>query len=389
MLNSKGHIEPQPGESLKACPQQFQGRIEFEQVEFTFPSEPHKQILNGISFLVVPGQKVAFVGSTGCGKSTSIKLIERFYEPTAGRILLDGRPIQDYDVHHLRRHMSVVAQDNVLFSTTIRENIIYGLPRSDRERITDDEIERVCRKANAWQFIQEFPRGLETYAGEKGIKLSGGQKQRLAIARAMIRNPTIVLLDEATSALDSKAEAVVQEALDHMIEARGREKRGCTIVIAHRLPTIKQCDCIFVLDKGVIVESGSHEELIEVPITKDGDDVRSGWYHDLWDTQMGTNSEVESAIAAKLRAVELAKRKLEAQNVALCLQLLLKNSVPASEHGRSKQKPNSMLPPTILRWDSSNDVDILGSADALASTWPPRQATTRRRMNSSERNYEI
>merc|ERR1711939_1102450 len=150
-----------------------------------------------------------------------IKLIERFYQPTGGAILLDGRPIEVYDVRHLRRHMSVVAQENVLFSTTIRENIIYGLPREERERISDAEVERACRRANAWNFIQEFPRGLETYAGEKGVKMSGGQKQRLAIARAIIRNPTIVLLDEATSALDSKSV-------------------GCTIVIAHRLSTVKK-----------------------------------------------------------------------------------------------------------------------------------------------------
>merc|ERR1719409_1669971 len=161
------------------------------------------------------------------------------------------RPRTEYDVHHLRRHMSVVAQDNMLFSTTIRENIIYGLPRERRENITDAEIEEACRKANAWVFVNEFPRKLETYAGERGVKLSGGQKQRLAIARAIVRNPNIILLDEATSALDSKAEVVVNAALDRMIADNAT---GCTIVIAHRLATVKSCDRILVMDQGHIVE---------------------------------------------------------------------------------------------------------------------------------------
>lgn len=285
MLSTKPRIEPCPGAGPKLTPARFEGHIEFEEVDFTFPSEPHKQILHRVSFRVSPGEKVGFVGATGSGKSTTIKLIERFYEPSSGLIKLDGRPISDYDVHHLRRHMSVVAQDNILFSTTIRENIIYGLPRECRERISDGEIEEACRKANAWDFILGFPRRLETYAGERGVKLSGGQKQRLAIARAIIRRPTIVLLDEATSALDSKAERVVQAALDKMIEDA---RTAVTIVIAHRLTTVKSCDTIIVMDKGHVVEQGSHEALLEIPIRRgEGGATSSGWYHDLWATQMG------------------------------------------------------------------------------------------------------
>merc|ERR1712039_834 len=148
-----------------------------------------------------------------------------------------------------------------------------------REAITDAEIEEACRRANAWQFINDFPRKLETYAGERGVKLSGGQKQRLAIARAIIRKPTIVLLDEATSALDSKAEGVVQAALDRMIEAN---RAGCTIMIAHRLATVKTCDKIIVMSKGHRVEEGSHGELLKIPIEKTASgQMLSGWYHDL------------------------------------------------------------------------------------------------------------
>merc|ERR1719240_1219820 len=303
MLNSKPKIEPHPDAPPKLKPESFRGEIEFKNVNFTFPSEPMKQILHNLSFKISPGEKVGFVGATGSGKSTAIKLIERFYEHQGGSITLDGKNIADYDVHHLRRHMSVVAQDNMLFSTTIRENIIYGLTREHRESITDAEIEDACRKSHAWGFINEFPRKLETYCGERGVKLSGGQKQRLAIARAIIRNPKIILLDEATSALDSKAEVVVKDALDDMI---AQNSSGCTIIIAHRLTTVKTCDRIIVMDKGCIKEQGSHEELMKVPIEKgpDGEMLR-GWYHDLWQTQHGKEDNSE-----RLEALEKENEKL-------------------------------------------------------------------------------
>merc|ERR1719387_2659581 len=326
MLNSKPKIEPHPDSPPKLRPESFRGEIEFRNVDFTFPAEPMKQILHNLCFTISPGEKVGFVGSTGSGKSTSIKLIERFYEPQAGSITLDGKDIRDYGVHHLRRHMSVVAQDNMLFSTTIRENIIYGLPCERRESITDDEIEEVCRKANAWVFVNEFPRKLETYAGERGVKLSGGQKQRLAIARAIIRNPTIILLDEATSALDSKAEVLVQGALDEMIESN---KTGCTIIIAHRLTTVKSCDKIIVMDKGSIKETGPHEELMKIPIEKGSDgEMLRGWYHDLWQTQHGEEKDSERVLVLEkengqlreeIAELKTSKQKQEDDEIA-CLK---------------------------------------------------------------------
>jgi len=336
MLTSKPKLEPRPDSPPKLKPASFRGNIEFKNVDFTFPSEPNKQILHQLSFNISSGEKVAFVGSTGCGKSTSIKLIERFYEPNAGSILLDGRDIAEYDVHHLRQHMSVVAQDNILFSTTLRENIIYGLPRERRESIGDGEIEEACRKANAWVFINDFPRKLETYAGERGVKLSGGQKQRLAIARAIIRKPTILLLDEATSALDSKAEGVVQAALDKMIEDN---KTGCTIMIAHRLATVKKCDRIIVMDKGRIMEEGSHSNLLKISIKKGEDRTMiTGWYHDLWDTQMGKSEEAE-----KLALLEQRVRELEVENKRLFLfnSLLEAGPLPRLQlgHARRFDKP--------------------------------------------------
>mmetsp|Transcript_5820 Transcript_5820/g.17984 ORF Transcript_5820/g.17984 Transcript_5820/m.17984 type:complete len:426 (-) Transcript_5820:79-1356(-) len=308
MLSAVPKIEPHVGSEPKLKPEKFMGAIEFRNVDFTFPSEPLKQVLFDLSWSIAPGEKVGFVGGTGCGKSTSLYLLERWYNPQRGTILLDGKNIADYDVYHLRRHMSVVAQTTCLFSTTIRENIIYGLPPDKRDGISDADIEHALRQANAWKFVNDFPRKLETYAGERGVKLSGGQKQRLAIARAIIRKPTLIFLDEATSALDSKAEKVVQEALDKMIDEHAN---GCTLIIAHRLSTLRTCTRIIVMDKGSIKESGSHEDLMRIEVEKDtrGDMIK-GWYRDLYETQHGKGED--KGTAESLRA-ELAsvRRELE------------------------------------------------------------------------------
>jgi ABC-type multidrug transport system fused ATPase/permease subunit len=353
MLASEPKIEPLPTDKPKLQPDSFKGHIVFRDVDFVYPSEPQKQILFQLSFEVRPGQRVAFVGGTGCGKSSTIKLIERFYSPQAGTIQLDGNEIADYDLYHLRRHMSVVAQDNMLFSTTLRENITYGLPRERRESIQDSEIEDACRKANAWGFINEFPRKLETYAGERGVKLSGGQKQRLAIARAIIREPTIILLDEATSALDGKAEAVVQAALDQMIE---ENKNGCTIMIAHRLTTIKRCDAIIVMEKGKIMEQGTHEQLLAIPVKKSSSgQTLTGWYHELWCSSMGNDDSQKMS--------DLERRvKIQQEEIKRLLQGPVKTRLGYGNEVAKQLK----APPTLLtlRRAASENVDDHKSAPA-------------------------
>ena len=196
-------------------------------------SERQKQVLHGLSFSIEPRTKVAFVGKAGCGKSTSVTLIQRFYDVAKGKVLLDGRPISDYDVRHLRRHIGVVAQDNILFSASILENIVYGMGQGHLPEASMEDVKEACDMANVTEFLETFPNGVHTFVGEKGVKLSGGQKQRLAIARAIIRKPTILLLDEATSNLDSVNEKEVQAALDAML----LRHKGVAVVIAHRLTT--------------------------------------------------------------------------------------------------------------------------------------------------------
>jgi len=195
---------------------------------------------------------VALVGHSGCGKSTLIQLIERFYDVEKGSISIDGHEIQELNVRSLRNCIGLVGQEPVLFNGTIAENIAYGKPGA-----TQEEIEEAAKESNAHNFITKFPEGYKTDVGEKGSKLSGGQKQRIAIARALIKKPSLLLFDEATSALDNKSERVVQKALEKV------SKGITTIVIAHRLSTIRDCDNIFVLEKGVVAQSGTHEELMK------------------------------------------------------------------------------------------------------------------------------
>ncbi|WP_426490723.1 ABC transporter ATP-binding protein [Hymenobacter sp. 102] len=236
----------QPG----AQPVQLQGNIAYEHVQFQYPTRPDLTVLQDITFSIRAGEKIALVGPSGAGKSTIVQLLMQFYELSGGQITIDGRPIGQYDLTELRRHIGIVPQETILFGGSIRENIAYG-----KTDATDEEIIQAARKANAWQFISSFPEGLDTLVGERGIKLSGGQRQRIAIARAILKNPAILLLDEATSALDSESEKLVQQAMDELMQNR------TSIIIAHRLSTIRKVDKILVIDGGRIVEQGSHDEL--------------------------------------------------------------------------------------------------------------------------------
>ncbi|SFC01986.1 ABC-type multidrug transport system, ATPase and permease component [Flexibacter flexilis DSM 6793] len=227
------------------------GSVRFDNVRFSYPSRADVQILKGISFEVEAGKKVALVGHSGAGKSTIVQLLSRYYELESGFISVDDKNIKDYNITELRRNIGVVPQEVMLFGGTIRENIAYGLPEA-----TEAQVQDAARKANAWDFISAFPEGLETIVGERGIKLSGGQRQRIAIARAILKNPAVLVLDEATSSLDAESEKLVQAALDELMKNR------TTIIIAHRLATIRQVDTIYVLNEGRIIEQGTHEQLL-------------------------------------------------------------------------------------------------------------------------------
>ena len=227
----------------------IRGDIVFENLSFGY--DPNHLVLHDLNLSIPAGQTVAFVGETGAGKSTLVNLLLRFYEPTKGRITLDGKNLKDFRQQDLRRQIGIVQQDVFLFSDSIAENISYG-----KENATNEEIEEAARLAAADSFINNLPEGYHTKVGERGVKLSGGQKQRIAIARVFLKNPPVVVLDEATSALDTQTEKVIKEALDRLAADR------TTIIIAHRLSTVRNADCICVLDHGKIIEKGTHDELI-------------------------------------------------------------------------------------------------------------------------------
>jgi ABC-type multidrug transport system fused ATPase/permease subunit len=227
------------------------GEITFDRVGFRYPSREEVIVLRDVSFTVSPGRQVALVGPSGAGKSTIASLLLRLYDPTEGRILFDGRDSAGFSLTALRSQMAVVMQDVFLFGGTIRENIAYGRPDAGEE-----EIIEAAKQANAWDFIQSFPEKLDTVVGERGVQLSGGQRQRIAIARAVLKNPRILILDEATSSLDSESERQVQEALEKLMKGR------TSVVIAHRLSTVRNADLIIVLNEGRIVEQGTHTGLI-------------------------------------------------------------------------------------------------------------------------------
>jgi ABC-type multidrug transport system fused ATPase/permease subunit len=246
--------EPEKIKSQKtSVSNKIKGDVSFENVHFTYPSRKEIEVLKGINFEAKSGQKIALVGPSGAGKSTISALLLRFYNVSAGQIKIDNKPIESYDLEELRGNMSIVPQDVILFGGSIKENIAYGNPDA-----TFEEIKVAAQQANAFDFIAGFPDQFETLVGERGVKLSGGQRQRIAIARALLKNPSILILDEATSSLDSESEKQVQEALETLMKGR------TSIIIAHRLATIRSADAILVVNDGLIAELGTHKELLEI-----------------------------------------------------------------------------------------------------------------------------
>jgi ABC-type multidrug transport system fused ATPase/permease subunit len=258
-LDAAPRVPEAPGARM---PRELAGAVTFDRVSFAY--QPGRTVLDQVSFSARPGELIALVGPSGAGKSTLVSLIARFYDPTEGRVLLDGIDLRALPLAGLRRQVGIVFQDTFLFATTIRENIAFG-----RAGASEAEIIAAARAANAWEFIEQLPEGLDTPVGERGVRLSAGQKQRLAIARALLRDPRILILDEPTSALDARSEHLLQTALDNLV--RGRT----TFVIAHRLATVQRADRVVVLDGGRIVEQGTHTELLQRP----------GLYRELFELQ--------------------------------------------------------------------------------------------------------
>jgi ABC-type multidrug transport system fused ATPase/permease subunit len=242
------------------------GEVEFKNVAFAYPGRLDVTVLNNINLTAAKGQQIALVGPSGAGKSTVASLLLQFYKTTGGDIFYDNKKVNDIPLSQLRKQLAYVPQDVMLFGGTLYENIAYGNPNSNESEVID-----AAKKANALDFIMAFPEKMLTIVGERGIKLSGGQRQRIAIARAILKDPAILILDEATSALDSESESLVQEALDNLMKNR------TTFVIAHRLSTIRKADKIIVIDKGVVAEQGTHEELIK---------TEKGIYRKLVDLQL-------------------------------------------------------------------------------------------------------
>nr|6FN1_A Chain A, Human-mouse chimeric ABCB1 (ABCBHM) [Homo sapiens] len=328
-------------------PDNIQGNLEFKNIHFSYPSRKEVQILKGLNLKVKSGQTVALVGNSGAGKSTTVQLMQRLYDPLDGMVSIDGQDIRTINVRYLREIIGVVSQEPVLFATTIAENIRYG-----REDVTMDEIEKAVKEANAYDFIMKLPHQFDTLVGERGAQLSGGQKQRIAIARALVRNPKILLLDEATCALDTESEAVVQAALDKAREGR------TTIVIAHRLSTVRNADVIAGFDGGVIVEQGNHDELMR----------EKGIYFKLVMTQTAGN-EIELGN-------EAAKSKDEIDN----LDMSSKDSGSSLIRRRSTRK--SIAGP--------HDQDRkLSTKEALDEDVPPASFWRILKLNSTEWPYFV
>ena len=251
LLDRKSEIDPEDSDSTQV-PDRLRGEVELKHVDFSYPSRPDMPVFRDLTLRARAGKTLALVGPSGCGKSSVIALIERFYEPSSGRVTIDGKDIRKYNLKSLRQHITLVPQEPCLFATTIYENIAYG-----RESATEAEIIEAATLANAHKFVSSLPNGYKTFVGERGIQLSGGQKQRIALARAFLRKAEIMLLDEATSALDAESERCIQEALERACSGK------TTIVVAHRLSTIRNAHVIAVIDDGKVAEQGSHSHLLK------------------------------------------------------------------------------------------------------------------------------
>ncbi|CAK9116856.1 unnamed protein product [Durusdinium trenchii] len=299
--------------SVQKVPAHFVGRIDFEDVHFRYPTDLRNGILNGFTMTVEPKTKVALVGEAGCGKSSCMALLQRFYDPTQGCIRIDGVDLREYNVNVLRSRVAVVDQRPVLFASSVRENVTYGL----RHEVSDEEVIQVLQAASLWDGsngIKSKADRLLTKLGSGGISLSGGQMQRVSIARVMIRKPDIILLDEATSALDNKNEKIVQAALDQLAH------QGSALVIAHRLTTIKDADKIVVMRKGQVAEVGTHQELLKLPIQREKsttgeEEVAHGIYRFLWELQFA--DETETADSATEVSAEVPSRRPSAETPIL------------------------------------------------------------------------
>jgi subfamily B ATP-binding cassette protein MsbA len=248
LLDTSSDITDAPGAKELS---DVKGRIKFENVSFAYKDDPTTNILSGVNLEVMPGEILALVGPSGAGKTTLVNLILRFFDPSSGRVLIDGHDLRSVTLKSLREQIGIVPQESILFGGSVRDNILYGKLDASQE-----DLVQAAHSANAHEFIEKLPHGYDTLIGERGVKLSGGQRQRIAIARAILKDPCILLMDEATSSLDSESEGLVQEALERLMQQR------TSLVIAHRLSTIQNADRIAVLENGQIIELGSHSELI-------------------------------------------------------------------------------------------------------------------------------
>jgi len=272
------------GKTLKL----MEGKISLKKVVFAYPTRSETKVMNKMNLNINPGQTVALVGPSGAGKSTVIQILERFYDPQSGSVMVDNIDIKEYDLKWYRKNIGLVAQEPILFSGTITENILFGKPNASME-----EVENAAKMANAYEFIMKQTDGFNTKVGEKGTQLSGGQKQRVAIARAILKDPKILLLDEATSALDAESESLVQDALDKLMKGR------TTIIIAHRLTTVRNADKICVIMNGKIVEEGDHKSLLEM----------EGVYSNLVSKQLSSGDFDASKGKSKPKKVKKSNKK--------------------------------------------------------------------------------